>query len=141
MEITLNKNELCKMLEIYYEDQADIKGQASISVTNGLVGYGMTEHNDCILKIKISGKIQIGTSKVKIESSLTKEDLKEAIKYNLQKSDLEVIAITFDEGTLTETVGYRMCEKNLDYAYFHDANVTVKKNNYIKKIGGIKNEY
>jgi len=76
-----------------------------------------------------------------IEAPEFRKLIKEPTNYNLQKSDLEVIAITFDEGTLTETVGYRMCEKNLDYAYFHDANVTVKKNNYIKKIGGIKNEY
>jgi len=117
MEITLNKNELCKMLEIYYEDQADIKGQASISVTNGLVGYGMTEHNDCILKIKISGKIQIGTSKVKIESSLTKEDLKEAISiydenHNL-KSDYEKLLKIYEEREDEEDSVYKLFLKGI----------------------------
>lgn len=136
MELKLSKIQIQKLLEEYYKEQEDITGKVTISTTKGYCGYGMSEYIDCILDIKIKGKMELLGLEVPVEREISIEDLKSAISYFIEKTGHEVKSIHLDKGMSTKTTGYGMNERNVDTAYFEGVNVTIE--NKVKTIGGIK---
>ncbi len=80
-ELKFSNKQTRTILENYYKEQQDIVGKVNAKATSGYAGYGMDEHIDCVLEMKMKGVMSIGGIDVPVEQNITLEELNNAFTY------------------------------------------------------------
>lgn len=135
MELKFTKEQLCQVLEKYYEEQEGIKGKVIIKSYACNLGFEMHPYRGVIVEMKINGETELEEMKFSIEKQIEQDDLQSAITHFLSGVNQEVESISFDKGKTYHTEGYFMNEKTVEKSYFNG--VIVKLKNKTKKIGGM----
>ena len=133
MKVKLSRDRVRKLINQYYREVLGIEGKAIFSLSKDYVGYGSSEHLDCVLNITYVGKTKILGEDTSITIDVSDEELKNIISYYLEKEGHSLSNIEIDSGLDYKTEGYGMGECTVSYPCFRGVNVNIKDN--VKKIG------
>lgn len=126
MNVKLSKEKVRNLINQYYRDTYEAKGKTSIKIYKGDVGYGMGEHEDCIVKITYQGKTKILGEETTFCLNISDNDLKTIIKHYLEQDGYIVSNMKIDKGLDYKTEGYGMGEHTESYPYFRGVEVNIK---------------
>ena len=133
MQILLNKKTIIEMIERYYSKYLDIKGKGEIAVSKDFKTYGKDEIEDCILTIRLKGKMHILGREQDTIITLSIEEVIEIIKYYIEEMGYEYTDYSIDKGLKEEITGYGPGETKTQEPYFHGIEIGVKVNNKVKE--------
>ena len=132
INLKFNKEQIKKVIEQYYKEQLDFEGKVKINAHRGSVGYGMNEHEDCVVDIILKGQMEFMGEVIPMEKELYEDDIKEVFKYCVEKQGLKFKRIYFDKDITYE--GYY---EDIKKYIFNGIEVEVE--GFQKNKGGIKN--
>ncbi len=135
MEYKFNKKQVKEILEKYYEETYDFKGNVTVSCVVGLVGYGLSEREEAQLTFKINGNISVGGMMVSSSQVISLEEVNNAFRSLFKKEEKEVSDISFDYGVRSHVEGYGLGEHTVNNPYFNGA--VVSANGKVKAKGVI----
>ena len=125
MNVKFNKKDIVEMVEKYFDETLGIKGKVSITCGRQLVGYGMAEHEDCVVNFKLKGEMFLLDKKRDIELDVS-EEVKASIKYFVEKEGHTYTGYRMLSGMEPKTTGYGMGEQTDYVPYFKGIEVGVK---------------
>lgn len=132
MELKFNLESTKKIIETYYSETTDFKGKVTSRVEKGSVG--LYEEMGAIVSIRLKGKIKVLDAEVEVEKTVTPNEVTEAFKHVLAKSNIEVEDVNYISGLRSRTVGFGMGESTEHIPYFNGVMVRVKNNTKLKEI-------
>lgn len=134
MNIKFGKKDIIEMVEKYYKEILDITGKVSITCSKQLVGYGMAEHDDCVVTFKLKGQMSILDKKRDIEIDVSEDEVMAAIEYYVEKEGYNYTGYRMLRGMNPKVTGYLTNERTVYTPYFNGIEVGVKNENFKKLI-------
>lgn len=134
MNIKFGKKDIIEMVEKYYKEILDITGKVSITCSKQLVGYGMAEHDDCVVTFKLKGQMSILDKKRDIEIDVSEDEVMAAIEYYVEKEGYNYTGYRMLRGMNPKVTGYLTNERTEYRPYFNGIEVGVKNENFKKLI-------
>ena len=125
MNIKFGKKDIIEMVEKYYKEILDITGKVSITCSKQLVGYGMGEHDDCVVTFKLKGQMSILDKKRDIEIDVSEDEVMAAIKCYLEKEGYKYTGYRMLRGMNPKVTGYLTNERTEYRPYFNGIEVGV----------------
>jgi len=123
LSMDISKSELLKMLSAYYSEQLTSNVEVKAEVDTELRGYGMGEYMDSVVRFYYSKEENIGQSKVKITTTLSEEEIKDALDKIVSKLNYTVIDMSLKKGT--RMLGYYTDEH--EAAYFDGVKLNIRQ--------------
>ena len=130
MNIKFGKKDIIEMVEKYYKEILDITGKVSITCSKQLVGYGMAEHDDCVVTFKLKGQMSILDKKRDIEIDVSEDEVMAAIKCYLEKEGYNYTGYRMLRGMNPKVTGYLTNERTEYTPYFNGIEVGVKNEKF-----------
>ena len=134
MNIKFGKKDIIEMVEKYYKEILDITGKVSITCSKQLVGYGMAEHDDCVVTFKLKGQMSILDKKRDIEIDVSEDEVMAAIEYYVEKEGYNYTGCRMLRGMNPKVTGYLTNERTVYTPYFNGIEVGVTNENFKKLI-------
>lgn len=134
MNIKFGKKDIIEMVEKYYKEILDISGKVSITCSKQLVGYGMAEHNDCVVTFKLKGQMSILDKKRDIEIDVSEDEVMAAIEYYVEKEGYNYTGYRMLRGMNPKVTGCLTNERTEYTPYFNGIEVGVTNENFKKII-------
>ena len=130
ISMDISKSELLKMLSAYYTEELGKPVDIKVNVNKELRGYSYDEYYDANIEFYFENEYNVGTAKVKITTTLTNEDIKEALNNIVSKLNYSIASIDYDSGVRTVDYGYY---ESYEKAYFDGVKLNLKQKG-IKKV-------
>lgn len=132
MELRFDKNKMKTVMENYYKKYEDFEGNITIGCKMGYVGYGMSEHQDAVVSIKITGTLDVMGEKVPMTRVVDEEEVINVFKTVLGASGYTVSDVSFDSGVKQTCEGYGMAEHTVEKPYFNGVIVNVREKQLVR---------
>ena len=132
MELKFDKKIVKSLVEEYYRDYEDFEGTFSSSCSMQSVGYGMCEYEDCVVSMKMSGKVGLLGQKISIDKEISEEEISNIFSTLLSKKGYIVQSVSLVSGVDSSYEGYGMCEELVKRPYFNGVMVNVKQKQLIR---------
>ena len=126
------KREMKHVIEGYYKKYEDFDGVFSSSCSLQAVGYGMSEHEDAVIEMKIKGKFNVLGMEVEMSRDVSDEDVFNIFRVVLGDAGYDVNSVTFDKGTTEMCEGYYMNERIVSKPYFRGVIVGVTQKTLVR---------
>ena len=122
LKMEINKSDLLNILSAYYKEKTGKDITVKSEITSSLKGYGTYEYNGIDISFYYTTSITIASYKAVLTTTLSNEDIKEALTEVLKKLDYSVESINFKTGS--RLVGNYRDEYN--ESYFDGVTITLK---------------
>lgn len=119
MNLILHKSEMIELLELYYREIENRKVKVSIKTTIGSSGYGMQEHEECLVTIIATETIFLLGKTHLIKKQLLEEEVCFIASTILKREGFEVQKMEIDAEMRSISKGYGMNEQTSYYPYFN----------------------
>lgn len=132
MELIFDKNKMKDVIENYYREYEDFDGKVTAGCRMDLVGYGMAEHHDAVVSIKIKGTMKVLGMDVPMIREVNEEELFNIFRVMLDKQGHTVSSLSINSGVNESVEGYGLGEQTVKRPYFRGVTVTVKEKNLVR---------
>lgn len=132
MEFKFGRGEVAEIIERYYKKYEDFDGKVTIGCEIGSVGYGKNEHDDSIVTIKITGKLNISGIEVPGTKVISDYELDNIFKTVFGNQGHTVDFVTLDSGINESYEGYGMAERIVRKPYFKGVVVSTNEKKFVK---------
>lgn len=132
MELRFDKNKMKEIVEKYYREYEDFDGVVTAGCSLNLVGYGMAEHEDTVVSIKVKGTMKVLGMEVPMTREVDDEELFNIFRTVLGNEGHTIKSLTVNSGVNESTEGYGMGEHTVKRPYFRGVIVNVKEKNLVR---------
>lgn len=132
MELSFDKNKMRTVMENYYRKYEDFEGVVTVDCKMGSVGYGMSEHQDAVVSVKIAGTLDVMGEKVPMTRNVAQEEVLNVFKTVLGETGYTVTDVSLDSGVKETCEGYGMAEHTVKRPYFNGVVVNVSEKQLVR---------
>lgn len=132
MELRFDKNKMKEIIENYYREYEYFDGKVTAGCSMGLVGYGMGEHEDAVVSIKVSGNLKVLGMDVPMTREVSSDELLNIFKTVLGSQGHTVSSVALNSGVNESCEGYGLGEHTVKRPYFRGVVVNVKEKSLVR---------
>lgn len=126
MELKFDKNKMKEVIENYYREYEDFDAKVTAGCRMDLVGYGMSEHQDAVVSIKVTGTMKVLGMDVPMTRDVNETELFNIFRVMLDKQGHTLSSLSINSGVSESVEGYGLGEHTVKRPYFRGVTVTIK---------------
>lgn len=132
MELKFDKNKMKEVIESYYREYEDFDAKVTAGCRMDLVGYGMSEHQDAVVSIKVTGTMKVLGMDVPMTRDVNETELFNIFRVMLDKQGHTLSSLSINSGVSESVEGYGLGEHTVKRSYFRGVTVTIKDKKLVK---------